>query len=160
MALCPCGSSKTYKQCCQPFHEKAQLPQTAEELMRSRYSAFVKGELEYLKGTIIPTSLHDYDEKNIKEWSTQSEWKGLTVVKSKKGQINDDEGEVEFIAKFSFNGEDREHHEAAQFKKLNGQWYYDDGQVKGTTIRNENKIGRNDPCPCGSGKKYKKCCGK
>lgn len=160
MANCPCGSSQTYKQCCEPFHKGDAWPETAEKLMRSRYCAFVKGKLEFLKSTIHPDSLHDYDEASIKEWSSKSDWKGLAVVKADHGLEGDDEGTVEFIAQFHFDGEDREHHEIAQFRKSKGRWYYDEGRMKGTTVRNENKVGRNDLCPCGSGKKFKKCCGK
>jgi len=160
MAGCPCGVGKSYKSCCEPFHKGEKLPETANELMRARYTAFAKGELEFLKSSIAPESLHDYDEASIKSWSENSKWLGLTVVHSDKGLATDDKGTVEFIAKFNFENEDREHHEVAEFKKVDKRWYYVDGRIKGRTVRNENKVGRNDPCPCGSGKKYKKCCGK
>ena len=78
------------------------------------------------------------------------------------GGENDDEGYVEFIAHYSANGQTVEHHEHSYFKRLDGEWKFIDGEIESGVpyVREEPKIGRNDPCPCGSGKKYKKCCGK
>jgi SEC-C motif-containing protein len=160
MAECLCGIGKSYKTCCEPFHNEEKLPATAQELMRARYSAFAKGKLAFLKSSIAPDALHDYDEESVKNWSEKSEWKGLILLKTEKGQPTDKDGTVEFIAKFNFENQEHEHHEVAQFKKINDRWYYVDGKIKGRPIRNESKIGRNDPCSCGSGKKFKKCCGK
>jgi SEC-C motif-containing protein len=68
---------------------------------------------------------------------------------------------VEFEASYERDGLRDIHHERAQFKKVDGQWLYDEGDiVPKTIVRATPKVGRNDPCPCGSGKKYKHCCGK
>jgi SEC-C motif-containing protein len=77
-----------------------------------------------------------------------------------KGGPDDTEGVVEFEAQYELNGLKDTHREKARFKKTNGQWLYDEGEVSPVTIvRAGPKIGRNEPCPCGSGKKYKHCCG-
>src|SRR3569833_3134762 len=74
---------------------------------------------------------------------------------------DEDEGTVEFIATYRQKGSKIAHHELGNFVRQNGRWYYADGKLfTPGTVRNEGpKVGRNDPCPCGSGKKYKKCCG-
>jgi SEC-C motif-containing protein len=68
---------------------------------------------------------------------------------------------VEFIARYVEKGQTVNHHEIAQFRREEGFWYFYDGQApKPRTIKRETpKVGRNAPCPCGSGKKFKKCCG-
>ncbi len=161
MSQCPCQSGKTYKSCCEPFHKETARPPTAEALMRARYSAYSKHEIDFLGESLHPGHRKDYDPETTKGWAEKSTWTGLTIVSKDKGEESDSKGMVEFIAKFQFENEDKEHHEVAEFKKLEGRWYYVDGQVKGPkpVTREEPKVGRNDPCPCNSGKKYKKCCG-
>ncbi len=143
--------------------------------MRSRYSAFVIGNVDYIKDTLAPESRKDFDPKSTKEWATKSKWKGLQIVSTKQGQANDKKGVVEFIASYEQEGEAIDHHEVSKFRKSDkGQWLFVDGDShthKGgeghhhhhpkqeTHVRTEPKIGRNDPCHCGSGKKYKKCHG-
>ena len=92
----------------------------------------------------------------------QSTWLGLEIVDTEAGGMDDENGVVEFIARFTEKGQPKQHHERSRFSKHAGRWYYLDGEVpKPQTQRHEGpKVGRNDPCPCGSGKKYKKCCGK
>ncbi len=78
-----------------------------------------------------------------------------------KGGVADEEGVVEFIASYTMDKLKDQHRERAKFKKKDGVWLYEDGDIVPTTIvRSGPKVGRNDPCPCGSGKKYKHCCGK
>ena len=85
----------------------------------------------------------------------------MQILRTEKGTESDEEGIVEFEATYTRKQIRDVHHELAYFKKVNGDWMYSVGQLKTTTVVREGaKIGRNDPCPCGSGKKYKKCCGK
>jgi SEC-C motif-containing protein len=162
MAACPCGSEKEYSACCQRYIEGNEQAPTAEALMRSRYSAFVVHDVEYLNKTIDPQKRHEFDAEGIKKWSEESEWKGLEIVKTENGTEDDTTGEVEFIAKYEIEDEERAHHEIGHFRKSRGNWYFVDGEKVSAKpfIREEPKVGRNDPCPCGSGKKYKKCCAK
>lgn len=172
---CPCGSNQSFNQCCEPFLTGAAMPSTAEQLMRSRYTAFTKADVKYLEKTLAPESRSDFDAAATKKWADQSKWKGLQILATEKGGAEDKKGTVEFIATYVAEGEGLDHHETSQFRKGdNGQWYFVDGDShthregeghhhhheKPQTVQRESpKIGRNDPCICGSGKKYKKCCG-
>ncbi|MGE5400983.1 MAG: YchJ family protein [Ignavibacteriales bacterium] len=161
MEKCPCGSGKSYSKCCGALIKGERTAQTAEELMRSRYSAYVKQEIDYIYETTHPGHRDDFDREATKQWSEKSEWLGIEIVNTSRGGAEDSEGEVEFIASFSQKGIKKDHHELSTFKKEDEKWYFEDG--KGVSakpfVRIEEKTGRNDPCPCGSGKKYKKCCG-
>lgn len=161
MSDCPCGSGKEYEKCCAPAISGEQPAQTAEALMRSRYSAYSKMEIEYLNESLHPDHRHDHDLAATRRWAENSSWENLEVRSVEKGEADDDEGIVEFIATFKEKGVHRKHHERARFQKVDGRWYYLDGEfVAAPTQRKEGpKVGRNEPCPCGSGKKYKKCCG-
>ena len=170
---CACGSKIAFENCCQPFLTSESLPETAEKLMRSRYTAFTRADVEYIKKTLAPESRGDFDANSTREWAEQSEWKGLKILSVEKGQASDKKGTVEFIATYTKDGETTDHHEVSQFRKNErGQWLFVDGDshthkegeghyhAKPQTVQRESpKVGRNDPCTCGSGKKYKKCCG-
>lgn len=173
-ALCPCGSSLKYKECCEPIIKGQQKAKTAEQLMRSRYTAYTQAQIDYLKKTLAPESRSDFDESNTREWAKQAKWKSLEILSTEKGTENDTKGVVEFMAKYEHEGVVLEHHEVSTFRKSDsGDWYFIDGDAHThkegethlhhakpqTIVREEPKIGRNEPCSCGSGKKYKKCCG-
>jgi SEC-C motif-containing protein len=87
---------------------------------------------------------------------------GLEICSTEQGGVDDNDGLVEFIASYRENGVVRSHHEISRFKREAGRWYYVDGDAPKveTYVKEQPKVGRNDPCPCGSGKKYKKCCGR
>ncbi len=162
MELCPCGSDYDYTECCEPYHLEKALPATCEDLMRARYSAFVKKKIDFIANTHTPETT-DFNIDEAREWSVSSNWKLLEIVDTDKGEENDTEGSVEFKAYYSDkNDQHYEHHEFSTFVKVDGKWLYKEGRIIGTeTYRRETpKVGRNEPCPCGSGKKFKKCCGK
>jgi SEC-C motif-containing protein len=170
---CPCGSNLDLSNCCEPFLKGISKPETAEKLMRSRYTAFTMGDVEYLKNTLAAESRHDFDFGATKKWAQEAKWKGLKILECKMGDVDDKKGSVEFIATYEMEGKALDHHEVSQFRKVDGQWYFIEGdahthpegqghlhhQKPETVVRESPKIGRNDPCICGSGKKYKKCCG-
>jgi SEC-C motif-containing protein len=162
MKPCPCGSGKSYDECCGPLIAGKRQAATAEELMRSRYSAYVEREIPYLGATLHPDHRGDYDEKSSREWAESAEWHSLEIRETVGGGAEDREGEVEFVATFTLQGVRQEHHERATFARRGAKWYFVSGeQVKPKpVVRESPKIGRNDPCPCGSGKKHKKCCGR
>jgi SEC-C motif-containing protein len=171
---CPCGSGSEYEACCGPFLAGSAVPDTAEKLMRSRYTAYTRVDIEYLQKTLAPEGRGDFDPVSTKQWAQESTWKGLKILKVKKGGPQDSTGVVEFVATFAQKGGvGIEHHEVSQFRKSKeGQWYFVDGEghqhkegeghhdhpKPETVVRAQPKVGRNDACPCGSGKKYKKCC--
>lgn len=160
MTSCPCGSTKTYSDCCEPIIKGTQPTETAEQLMRARYSAYTKTEMDFIFSSTHPDGREGYDHDGTRTWAENSEWLGLEIIDSKKGNKDDTTGEVEFIARFKENGALREHHENALFKKVEGIWHFSDGVMVKPKPITVTKVGRNDPCPCGSGQKYKKCCGK
>jgi SEC-C motif-containing protein len=159
MSNCPCGSGKSFSSCCEPYLKGKAKPPTAEALMRSRYAAFTTADVEYVESTTDPASRETFDRDGTLEWAKNSEWMGLEIVSTDKGLEKDTTGIVEFIARYKYQDVDRVHHEKSDFKKRDGQWFFVDGKLVQAPVRNENKTGRNDPCPCGSGKKYKKCHG-
>jgi SEC-C motif-containing protein len=155
---CPCGRGADLESCCGPV--LAGTPaRTAEELMRARYTAYARGDIDFLAATHRPPSGEEIDREATERWSRESEWQGLDVVATERGTETDDEGEVEFVARWRAGGHDLRHHERSRFKKIDGSWYYVDGkEIKPPPVRST-KVGRNDPCPCGSGKKWKRCHG-
>jgi SEC-C motif-containing protein len=158
---CPCGSDLVDTDCCGLYISgKAKAP-TAEALMRSRYSAYVEHAVDYIINTCVRRGKNDIDYRQTKNWSEQSSWLGLKIISVEKGGLADSEGTVEFEAVYERDGLKDVHHERAKFKKENDEWLYDDGVVAPqTVVRSSPKVGRNEPCPCGSGKKYKHCCGR
>ena len=140
--LCPCASGKTFGQCCGPILNGEHKAETAVDLMRARYSAYAVGDVKFLFASSGP--------------EVRAE------IATEKGGKDDEEGEVSFVAHYAANGQKCEHREHATFRKIDGEWRFIDGVIESNEPyrREEPKIGRNDPCPCGSGKKYKKCCGK
>lgn len=166
MSKCPCGLNKSYPECCGLFISGKELPPTAEALMRSRYSAYVKHEIDYIESTHVKDSGEEFDRAAAKTWSEQTDWQGLEIRSTEAGGADDAEGTVEFIARFRTKipnqpEQDLAHHEVSLFRKDgNGRWLYVDGKIIRTPVKRASpKVGRNDPCGCGSGKKNKKCCG-
>ncbi len=119
--------------------------------MRSRYSAYVRADAGYLLATWHSSTCPE----NI-DFSQPVKWLGLEIVGHVDGGAQDERGEVEFKARFFQEGVMSCLHERSRFVREQGQWRYLDGRV----VRHNEKIGRNQACPCGSGKKHKQCCGK
>lgn len=162
MSDCPCCSGLEFEKCCEPFIEGESQPPTAEALLRSRYSAFATQNIKYVRQTTHPRSLEEFDEEAARNWSEGSYWQGLEIIDSQGGGPDDEEGTIEFAATYIQDEEEKVHHEHSRFKKERGRWFFVDGKYAGgkTYVRPEPKVGRNEPCPCGSGKKFKKCCGR
>jgi len=153
--LCPCGSDRPYETCCGPFHSGALLPPTAEALMRSRYTAYARQNIDYVAKTTAPESQADFVPRAAATWAEQSAWLGLRIVRTERGQPADDDGVVEFVATYQTKGRVVEHRERSVFRKSgDDRWLF----VRGAAPKPA-KLGRNDPCACGSGKKFKRCCG-
>ena len=156
---CHCGSGESFENCCELYILRKRDPKTAADLMRSRYSAFVVGAIDYIYETHLPQNRKEVSKDEIRSWSQESEWLGLNVISELSGSESDQCGEVEFVANYA-NGENKySHHERASFEKRDGRWFFVDGKIIKNSVKNPHKdLGRNDPCFCGSGKKYKKCC--
>jgi SEC-C motif domain protein len=157
--LCPCGTGLKYAECCQPIHQQTMKAPTAEKLMRSRYSAYAVGEIDHIERTNSPTGRETFDRESSILWSKTSKWLGLEIISTKEGKEIDQWGEVEFKAHYEREGKRESHYEVGLFERIDSVWYYKEAKSNHEPIRRaEPKVGRNDPCPCGSGKKFKKCC--
>jgi len=158
---CPCGKGETLETCCGPYLKGTAKPDTAEALMRARYTAYATGDVDFIVGSHDPERRSEVDRKNTELWSKSAEWLGLEILSVEKGLPADDTGVVEFVARYKVKGTKIEHRERALFRKHQDHWVFVDGiEIKGPPVVNtEPRVGRNDPCPCGSGKKYKKCHG-
>ena len=169
--ICPCGSRKKYQYCCEPYLSGKQFPETAAQLMRSRYTAFSRGNIDYLIATHHPDKRKKNDRKQIANSIKNTTWLGLKIVDTSPGNKHDAiskrsasraaqclaESEiayVEFVAIFKID-EIQQLHERSKFIKTDGKWFYLEGEILPDLIPK-----RNDNCWCGSGKKYKKCHGK
>lgn len=159
MSLCPCGTSRDYADCCEQIISGDKVAATAEELMRARYSAHEKVAVDFLFNSTHPDHRTNYDHKGTRNWAEKSQWLGLEVVATSTGSADDERGEVEFIARFRDKGVIRNHHERGHFAKVDGQWLFTEGEMIKSPPVTVSKLGRNEPCACGSGKKFKKCCG-
>ncbi len=156
MKLCPCGTGRGLDDCCGPIIAGAPAA-TAEALMRSRYAAFVLGELDHLDRTHAPEIRDDFNRAEAERTAAEVEWAGLEVLSAEE---EDDAGKVGFYIRFRREGQELGQYELASFRREDGHWLYEGGEVSANPPpRRVVKIGRNDPCTCGSGKKYKKCCG-
>jgi len=160
MHNCPCGSGSDYVACCEPVITGKKPAETAEQLMRARYAAHVKVEIDFLFASTHPEYREGYDHEGTRKWAEKSEWHGLEILGSTQGGPNDEQGEVEFVARFRDKEGLRSHHERGGFKRKDGRWLFTEGTMVKTKPLSVTKIGRNDPCTCGSGYKFKKCCGK
>ncbi|MBN2651773.1 MAG: YchJ family protein [Spirochaetales bacterium] len=161
MEKCPCCSGKNYDDCCKPYITGKKDAPTAEALMRSRYSAYAMNEIDYIEATHIREERDNVSVEETKKWAEESIWLNLEIVSTKKGLEADENGVVEFKAKYQQGDVIYTHHEVSKFAKTDGKWYFAEGRSSVTSAgasSDATKVGRNDPCPCGSGKKYKKCC--
>jgi SEC-C motif domain protein len=157
---CPCGSTSSLDDCCGRFITGQAVPDTAEELMRSRYTAFATGAVDYIVETHHPETRGELDHDEVEQYSRSVRWLGLDVVDTQEGKAGDDQGWVEFFARYTQGGQEKLHHERSLFRRERGRWFFHSPhEPVHTPVRAEPKTGRNAPCPCGSGKKYKKCCG-
>lgn len=124
--LCPCGSQKTFEQCCNRYISGRQLPTTPEALMRSRYSAYTKANIAYIQKTMRGPASRRYNADKAREWAKSVYWLGLKVIRASE---NNTIGYVEFVARYRFNQVEYQLHEYSEFHYIDNCWYY----VKGLT---------------------------
>ncbi|MBO9427488.1 MAG: YchJ family protein [Labrenzia sp.] len=122
--VCPCGSGAAFTACCGPFLDGRQAPKTAEALMRSRYTAYVRENIAYLKETLWPKYQAGFDFAATARWASENHWTGLRVLETGKGSEADRDGTVLFEAKYLSGGTLHTHRENSRFRKKSGRWYY------------------------------------
>jgi len=154
---CLCGSEIEYSHCCELFHNKENTPVTAEALMRSRFTAYASKNESYL----LETWSKSKRPEKIDFSKEEAVWTKLDIVKTKKGTKKESKGIVEFKAYYTLENEAYVMTEISRFIKSAGRWFYLDGIVKSVAkVDQQSNQGKNAPCSCGSGKKFKRCCGK
>ena len=154
---CPCGSGQLFEACCEPIHRGAKAPATAEQLMRARFTAHVAHDFKFLHDTYRPTAGKPYAAEDGEPAIT---WTRLEVHGHEVAADNPDKAWVDFSAYGTEAGVEKVLHEKAEFLRVDGRWLYTrEARLGPAPFKSAApKVGRNDPCPCGSGKKYKHCC--
>ena len=149
LSSCPCGVGE-YATCCQPLHLGQKRAETAEQLMRSRYSAFAKQEIQYIVQTTAIGQQQALEVNAIADWSKANQWLKLEIVQAQE-KLAKLHAQVEFKAHYHDGQQAQIHHEVSHFVKHDGAWYFLDP----TTDQN---ITMKQACICGSNKKFKQCC--
>ncbi len=127
---CPCGTELSYSNCCEGFIRGKQLPATAEALMRSRYTAYVTGAVDYLVATRHPDFLPSDEAKNISAWMMEvTAWDKLEILITDKGEKSDTTGQVAFNVFFHQGSHADSFYECSRFSKLNGRWVYETAEL-------------------------------
>lgn len=148
-AICPCGSQSAYATCCAPIHAAPTRALTPEALMRARFSAFVSGDNDFLIASWAP----DTRPPRAALDEAGPSWRRLIVEASGQDDA-DDHGWVRFRAIARQPDGWLALNETSRFRRTEGQWFYVAGDAEWQRLR----VGRNAPCPCGSGLKAKRCC--
>ncbi len=123
LQACPCESGKPYNDCCQPYLAQTTDTPTAEALMRSRYTAFTRGDEAYLRYSWHP----DNCPKTI-HLNEKTRWLGLKIKNTIAGGEHDQSGEVEFVARSKIDGKACRLHENSRFGRFNKRWVYIDAK--------------------------------
>lgn len=129
--MCACGNGEPYSACCEPFHACRKIAPTAVALMRSRYSAFVYGKIDYLVETTLPASRTGDLEAHCRATCESIRWIGLEIVGTSQGGPSDKFGKVEFKASYRSEGRIKVLHEHSRFRRKGGKWYYVDDAFDG-----------------------------
>lgn len=128
---CPCCSGRPYGRCCEPFLLGNRVPETAEKLMRSRFTAYAAGRAAYLAATTAAAEREKLDMGELKEYCRTLKCVGLEILGTRAGGQEDTTGEVTFRAKLVLNGRRFLHKEHSRFVREDGRWVYLDGDVEG-----------------------------
>jgi SEC-C motif-containing protein len=147
---CPCHSGRDFDRCCGRFISHRELPENAALLMRSRYCAFALGERDYLIETWHP----DFRPADLR-LDPRLNWIGLEIIADEERGAS---ATVEFEARLIASGEVSALHERSEFVLQQGRWLYTSGELLAPGFARW-RPGRNESCPCGSGRKFKRCCG-
>jgi len=125
--LCPCGSGLSFSACCEPIISGRKDAGTAQELMRSRYSAFTQANIDYLMRSHSAKTRPIKERKSIEKWAKSVNWMGLTILDTQDGEASDEIGYIEFKALYLENGKPQQIHEKSFFLRENGKWKYVSG---------------------------------
>lgn len=123
---CPCGTEKTYEECCEQLHAGEINADHPEQLMRARYCAFIKHAFDFLVDSTDPQIRVEINHQGNEEWAKTAQFTRLEVLSS---SVEGNKGFVEFKAHYTQNGENHVHHEKSKFRRHGGEWFFRDGKV-------------------------------
>lgn len=126
--MCPCGSGQTFETCCGPLLTGDRPAESAEQLMRSRYTAYTRGDFDYIFNTTDPQRRYDFDHAATRDWMKNSVFCELKILAAKE---EGNKAVVEFVARFHPQGHPdhlENHHEVSRFRKQGGVWYFREGK--------------------------------
>ena len=126
---CPCGSNNSYASCCEVFHQGKIGAQTAEQLMRSRYSAYALKLIDYLVETTHPDKRSSDLRQATSDWAEQIELQRLKIISVRQGQVIDKIGKIDFIVHYRQQGKELQLRELSRFKRYRSHWVYLDGEI-------------------------------
>lgn len=160
MSSCYCGLTLPFASCCQPFINGIKFAETAEQLMRSRYSAYATKASDYLFHTTALPSQQSNSKQAIKEWAEHTKWLKLSIEKADSVIVSEYDSNtpptVQFTALYLHQNKLYQLTERSIFIVENQQWKYLSGNILVDSLLTTPK--RNEHCPCGSYKKFKRCC--
>ena len=126
--ICPCNSEKEFSSCCGRYIGSKEHAPSAEAVMRSRYTAYVIGDMDHLIKTIPLLQRKGFDKRAALSWSKNAEWLGLEVIGVKEFEQGR-KARVEFKAKYKIEGNEQLHHEIALFEKTQNRWFFVDAKI-------------------------------
>lgn len=124
---CRCGSNKNYLDCCGAYINNNRLPNTPEQLMRSRYTAYATYNIEYIANTMLGKALNGFDLKGALIWAKTIIWEKLEIINT--SLENNNLGFVEFKAHYTEQNQHGILHEKSTFHRIKGKWFYVDGVI-------------------------------
>ena len=125
MKLCPCGLKQPYDECCGQYIDDKSTPQTVEQLMRSRYTAYTQANIEYIKKTMVGCGLARFNEEEAYLWAKECDWLGLEVLSATDANVFSTDAWVEFVASYKLKGKSETLREQSHFLKIEGKWFYE-----------------------------------
>lgn len=125
MTNCPCGTQKSYDACCGLFISGKQKASSPETLMRSRYTAYTKANIDYIQNTMRPPASNEFNPIEAYQWARRVQWKKLDVLRVSPF---DTKGWVEFIAYFIEEDQPQQIHETSEFHFIDNTWFYVNGK--------------------------------
>lgn len=146
---CPCGATN-YSSCCEPLHLGEMKAETAQQLMRSRFSAFAKNKIDYILLTTALGQQKYLDMPAISDWAQSNQWLKLEIIRTQE-KLDKNHALIEFKARYHNGQQDQIHHEVSYFVRFEDAWYFLDPTT-------DQKITMKQACICGSAKKFKQCC--
>ena len=152
---CLCGSKQPYQQCCQGYHDGTNVAQRAEDLLRSRFSAFVLGRLDYIRSTTISSKQTENLTRSLQDVKQDTKWLSLKVLErfpERDKKSSNQLPQIRYVVFFEKDGQPYQMHELSHFVYEKDQLRYSHGEFK-----KDIQLGRNEPCWCGSEKKLKRC---